>query len=269
MNQFNEDNLVEQTVIKLIKKVWMDEKCHINAYTDLEDARLGRENQGEVVLKKYLTPQLEKINPNIPLESLQEAVEQLIRNRSHLTLVKANQEIYNLIRDGANVKVPKSDGSSKIERIRFIDFDNPSNNNYLCVSQLWIVGDMYTRRPDVVLFVNGIPLLLLELKASHKSLVDAYRDNIRDYKDTIPKLLWYNLGIIISNGIENKFGSITAPFEYFNEWKKIDSEENTPKTDLSTLVYGICNKTRLLDILENFVLFDESKSDNPFSYYKI
>lgn len=275
MNQFNEDNLVEQTVIEFIKAVWADKSCHINAYTDLEDAKLGRENQGEVVLKKYLSPQLEKLNPDISPESLQEAIEQLVRNRSHLFLVKANQEIYNLIRDGANVKVPKPDGSSVVERIRYIDFDTPSNNHFLCVSQLWVVGDMYTRRPDVVLFVNGIPLLLLELKASHKSLVDAYKDNIRDYKDTIPKLLRYNLGIIISNGIENKFGSITAPFEYFNEWKKVESEENTPKTDLTTLINGICNKERLLDIFENFVLFDESKSEirkivpRYFQYYGV
>ncbi|MFH1792697.1 MAG: type I restriction endonuclease subunit R [Patescibacteria group bacterium] len=275
MNQFNEDNLVEQTLIKLIKKVWADNNCHINAYTDIEDAKLGRENQGEIVLKKYLLPQLEKLNPNIPQDSLQKAIEQLVRDRSHLSLVRANQEIYNLIRDGANVKIPKPDGSSSIERIRYIDFDTPSNNQFLCVSQFWVVGDMYTRRPDVVLFVNGIPFLLLELKASHKSLVDAYKDNIRDYKDTIPKLLWYNLGIIISNGIENKFGSITAPFEYFNEWKKVESEENTPKTDLATLINGICNKDRLLDIYENFVLFDESKSEirkilpRYFQYYGV
>lgn len=275
MNKFNEDNLVEQTVIKLLKKVWSDDSCHINAYTDIEDAKLGRENQGEVVLKKYLLPQLEKLNPKIPQESLQEAVEKLIRDRSHLSLVKANQEIYNLIRDGVSVKITKPDGSSTIEQIRYVDFETPSNNHFLCVSQFWVVGEMYTRRPDVVLFVNGIPLLLLELKASHKSLVDAYKDNIRDYKDTIPKLLWYNLGIIISNGIENKFGSITAPFEYFNEWKMVESEENTPKTDLATLINGICNKERLLDIYENFVLFDESKSEirkivpRYFQYYGV
>ena len=111
MNQFNEDNLVEQTVIKLIKKVWADDGCHVNAYTDLEDAKLGRENQGEVVLKKYLLPQLEKLNPNIPQESLHEAIKQFVRDRSHLSLVKANQEIYNLIRDGANVNVSQPDGS--------------------------------------------------------------------------------------------------------------------------------------------------------------
>lgn len=275
MNQFSEDNLVEKTVIDLVKKVWGDEGCHIDAYTDLEDAKLGRENRSEVVLKKFLYPQLEKLNPGIPKESIDQAVEQILRDRSHLSLVRANQEIYRLLKDGASVKVTKSDGSQETEIVKFFDFDNAENNHFLCVSQFWVVGDRYTRRPDVVLFVNGVPLIIIECKASHKSLVDAYRDNIRDYKDTIPKLFWYNLGIIISNGIENKFGSLTSPFEYFNEWKKVQSEEDTPKNDLSTLIFGICHKERLLDIFENFVLYDESKSDvrkivpRYFQYYGV
>lgn len=261
MNPFNEDNLVEQTVIKLIKEVWDDPVCHINAYSDEDDAKLGREHRGEVVLKKYLLLALQKLNSSLPQEALAQAVDALTRDRSNLSLVNANHEIYKLLRDGANVSIAKPNGDAETERVRFFDFENPANNHFLSVSQLWVVGEMYTRRPDVVLFVNGIPLVLLELKASHKSLVDAHRDNIRDYKDTIPKLFWYNMGIIISNGIENKFGSLTAPYEFFNEWKKAESEEDTPKTDLATMIRGVCDKTRLLDILENFVLFDESKGE--------
>src|SRR3989338_1363831 len=275
MNPFTEDNLVEQTVIKLIKELWGDEACHINAYTDAEDAKLERDNRGEVVLKKFLVPALLKLNPDLPADAVTQAVEQLTRNRSHLSLVNANHEIYKLLRDGASVNVPRSDGGTDSERARFFDFEKPSGNHFLCVSQFWVVGEMYTRRPDVVLFVNGIPLMLLELKASHKSLVDAHRDNIRDYKDTIPKLFWYNLGIIISNGIENKFGSLTAPFEYFNEWKKIKSEEDESKGDLATIIRGVCDQERMLDILENFILFDESTGKKNkivpryFQYYGV
>ncbi len=258
MNQFSEDNLIEQTVIKLIKEVWDDPAGHINAYTDEEDAKLGRENRDEVVLTKCLLPALEKINPELPKEALEQAVEQLVRDRSHLSLVNANKEIYLLLRDGASVQVENRDGEYETETARFFDFANPANNNFLCVSQFWVVGEMHTRRPDVVLFVNGIPFMLLELKASHKSLVDAYHDNLRDYKDTIPKLLWYNLGIIISNGIENKFGSITSPYEFFNEWKKAESEDDRPKTDIATMIAGVCDKGRMLDIFENYILFDES-----------
>ncbi len=260
MNPFNEDNLVEQTVIKLIKEIWGDESCHINAYKDQDDLSLGREHQGEVVLKKYLLPALQKLNPTLPIDALEQAVDGITRDRSNLTLVKANKEIYQLLRDGVNVNVAQENGEIKTERVRFFDFEYAENNHFLAVSQLWVVGEMYTRRPDVILFVNGIPLVLLELKASHKSLVDAHRDNIRDYKDTIPKLFWYNMGIVISNGIENKFGSLTAPYEFFNEWKKAESEEEKPKTDLATILRGICDKTRLLDIFENYILFDESSS---------
>lgn len=261
MNPFTEDTLVEQTVIKLIKQVWADKTCHINAYKDEDDLKLGRAHRGEVVLKKYLLPALQNINPSLPESSLVLAMDELMRDRSHLSLVNANHEIYKLLRDGVNSTTAHADGTSETELVRFFDFENPANNSFFCVSQLWVVGEMYTRRPDVVLFVNGIPLVLMELKASHKNLLDAYRDNIRDYKDTIPKLLWYNMGIIISNGIENKFGSITSPFEFFNEWKKATKEEDESKNDLATIIQGVCDKERLLDIFENFVLFDESKAE--------
>ena len=258
MNPFSEDNLVEQTVIKFIKRLWADKECHVNAFADEEDLKLGREHRGEVVLKKFLLPALRKINPGLPESSLVLAVDELMRDRSHLTLVNANQEVYRLLRDGASVMSADEKGVNETERVLFFDFENPENNHFLCVSQLWITGEMYTRRTDVVLFVNGIPLILMELKASHKNLLDAYKDNIRDYKDTIPKLFWYNMGIIISNGVENKFGSFTAPYEFFNEWKKAESEEDKPKTDLATIISGICDKKRILDIFENFILFDDS-----------
>lgn len=276
MNPFAEDPLVEETVVKLISELWQDAECHINAYTDAEDAKLGREHRGEVVLKKYLLPALERLNSGLPHEALMQAVEELVRDRSHLgSIVNANHEVYKLLKDGASVTVRREDGSSNVERVRFLDYDNPSNNHFLCVSQLWVSGQMYTRRPDVVLFVNGIPLIILELKASHKNLVNAYKDNIRDYKDTIPKIFWYTMGIIISNGIESKFGSVTAPFEYFNEWKKIANEEDPTSTDLRTILFGVCDKSRMLDLFENFVLFDESKGGKSqivpryFQYYGV
>jgi len=261
MNPFTEDNLVEQTVISLIKKLWNDKSCHINAYKDEDDAKLGREHRGEVVLKKYLLPALQKLNPTLPEPLLTMAIDELMRDRSHLSLVNANQEVYQLLRDGANVISATESGVNETETVRFFDFKNPENNNFLCVSQFWITGEMYTRRPDVAVFVNGIPLMLLELKASHKNLLDAYKDNIRDYKDTIPKLFWYNMGIIISNGIENKFGSLTSPFEFFNEWKKAENEKEEAKTDLATMLGGVCDKGRMMDIFENYVLFDESRGE--------
>jgi len=275
MNKFNEDNLVEKTVISLMEELWQDSSCHINAFTDAEDQKLGRDNRGEVLLTPTLRKSLKKLNPDIPAESIEEAINELSRDRSTLSLVKANQEIYKLLKDGLNVEVRQEDGSFDTVTVRFIDFENTDNNHFQIVSQMWIVGDIYTKRPDVVLFVNGIPLVLFELKASHKNLSDAIRTNINPYIETIPKLFWYNMGIILSNGIENKFGSFTSPYEFYNDWKKIGSEEDQSKTDLRTLVFGTCDKNRLLDIFENFTLFDESKGKikkivpRYFQYYGV
>ena len=208
LNPFTEDNLVEQTVIKLIKELWADEACHINAYTDAEDAKLGREHRGEVVLKKFLVPALEKLNPDLPADAIHQAVEQLTRDRSHLTWVNANHEICELLRDGASVNAGRADGGRGTDRARFFDFENPSRQS-LFVYHV-ILGCRRNVHPQAgrSVLCQRIPLMLLELKAPQE-FVDAYRGNIRDYKND-PKLLWYNMGIIISNGIETSWAHYVA-----------------------------------------------------------
>jgi len=275
MNPYNENNLVEQTVIKLIQELWGNSECHINAYTDEDDARLGRNNRSEVVLTKYLKPALEKINTHVNSDAIDQAVNEITRSRAHLSLISANQEIYALLRDGISVNVRRESGEMDTEKVRIFDFENPGHNDFLLVSQMWITGPIYTKRPDLIVFVNGVPLINIELKSVEKNLKDALTDNITPYRESIPQLYWYNLGLIISNGIENKFGSITSPFEYFNEWKKVSSEEDETKNDIATIVNGICNKDRMLDILENFVLFDTGKGKvskivpRYFQYYGV
>jgi type I restriction enzyme R subunit len=275
MNRYNENNLVEQTVIKLIQELWGDSTCHINAYSDEDDARLERNNHGEVVLTKYLRPAIEKINTHVDVSAIDEAVNEITRSRAHLSLIAANTEIYALLRDGVSVAVRRSTGEMDTEKVRIFDFENPENNHYLLVSQMWITGPIYTKRPDLIVFVNGIPLINIELKSIEKNLKDALTDNITPYKESIPQLYWYNMGLIISNGIENKFGSITSPFEYFNDWKKVASEDDETKNDIATIIKGICDKSRMLDIFENFVLFDTGKGKvskivpRYFQYYGV
>ncbi|MCA9397733.1 type I restriction endonuclease subunit R, partial [candidate division WWE3 bacterium] len=275
MNKFNEDNLVEKTVISLIEELWQNNSCHINGFTDSEDAKLGRDNRGEVLLPEVLKETLIKLNPNVPLSSIEEAISELARDRSAMSIVKANQEIYKLLKDGFEIKVPEDDGSTRDERIKYIDFTYKENNQFQIVSQMWITGEVYTKRPDVILFVNGIPIVLFELKASHKNLSDAIHKNINPYLETIPKLFWYNMAVVLSNGIENKIGAFTSPYEFYNDWKKIESESDESKTDLRTLVFGVCDKNRLLDLFENYVLFDESKGKikkiipRYFQYYGV
>jgi len=163
-----------------------------------------------------------------------------------------------MLRDGVKVPIKKEDGSEEIETIKVIDFNNPDKNDFFLASQFWITGEMYKRRADLVGFINGLPLIFIELKAVHKKLENAYKDNLTDYKDTIPQIFWYNAFIILSNGAESRIGTITADYEHFNAWKKINSEGEEGLVSIETIIKGTCDKRRFLDILENFILYQDT-----------
>src|SRR3989344_886778 len=257
MNEFSEDKLIEQTAIKIFGELWGAENF-ANAYSGETDAEFGRENTGEVVLMNYLKIALVKLHPKVSTEALNLAIDEIIKDRSTKSMVNANKEIWKLLIDGVKVETENKKGERQIETVKVIDFENPSENHFMLVSQLWITGELHTRRPDLIGFVNGLPLVWIELKASHKNLRNAYQENIRDYKDTIPQLFWHNAFIIISNGIESKVGTLTSAYEHFNEWKKIKSEDEEGRVSLETVIKGTCEPSRLLDIVENFTLFDDS-----------
>jgi len=260
MNEFSEDNLVEQTAIKLFADLWGAENF-ANAYSGETDAEFGRENPGEVVLMNYLKIALVKLNPNVSTEALNFAIDEIIKDRSAMSMVNANHEIWQLLRGGVKVETENEKGEQQTETVKVVDFENPKENHFMLVSQLWITGELHKRRPDLIGFVNGLPLVLIELKVSHKNLRNAYSQNIRDYKDTIPQLFWYNAFIIISNGIESKVGTITGAYEHFSEWKKVKDEKELGKVSLETVIKGTCEPVRLLDIVENFILFDDSRGE--------
>jgi len=260
MNEFSEDKLIEQTAIKIFGELWGADNF-ANAYSGEMDAEFGRENPGEVVLMSYLKIALTKLNPNVSTEALNLAIDEIIKDRSATSMVNANHEVWQLLKDGVKVETENERGERQTETVKIIDFENPKENHFMLVSQIWITGELHKRRPDLIGFVNGIPLVLIELKASHKNLRNAYQQNIRDYKDTIPQLFWYNAFIIISNGIESKVGTITGAYEHFNEWKKIKDEKEVGKVSLETVIKGTCEPTQLLDIVENFILFDDSRGE--------
>ena len=270
MNEFSEDKLIEQTAIKIFGELWpayakasagKGAENFANAYSGDMDAEFGRENPGEVVLMSYLKIALVKLNPDVSTEALNLAIDEIIKDRSAMSMVNANHEVWQLLKDGVKVETENEKGERQTEAVKIIDFENPKENHFMLVSQLWITGELHKRRPDLIGFVNGIPLVLIELKASHKNLRNAYSQNIRDYKDTIPQLFWYNAFIIISNGIESKVGTITGAYEHFNEWKKIKDEKEIGKVSLETVIKGTCEPTQLLDIIENFILFDDSRGE--------
>ena len=258
MNPYSENQLVEQPAIALLKEIgWYTQDCSNEFEYDIE-IRIGRETKSDVVLINRLRAALERLNPNAPGDAIDAAIEELTQSRAVMNPVEANREIYNLLKDG--VKVTVTDPNTQEETVlvlQVIDWETPKNNDFFAASQFWITGEMYTRRPDLIGFVNGIPLVLMEFKRIDENLYSAYNDNLRDYKDTIPHLFWYNAVIIVSNGSESRVGSLTADWEYFTEWKRTESEDEQHQVSLEILLKGVCHPIRLLDIIENFTLFME------------
>jgi len=256
MNPFGENISVEQPAMELLASFgWETRSCYEETLG--KDGTLGRMNTSEVVLTRYLREAIHRLNPTVDVDAAELAVEEITKDRSSLSMLRANQEVYKLLKDGVKVTYRDEYDEEVDGTVYVIDWKNPENNSYLMVNQLWITGPVYKRRSDIVGFINGIPLVFIELKASHKNVADAYNNNLRDYKDTIPHLFWYNGLIILSNGSQSKVGSITSTIDFFNEWKKIDSESEAPKVSLEAMLRGICDHARLLDVVENFTLFKD------------
>ena len=264
MNPNSEDTTTEQPVLRLLQNLGWDEV--LNGFKDtagLQDGATGRNTLDEVVLTKYLYSALQKINPNIPGVAIEAAVTELQRDRSAMSAIAANQEIYKLIKDGFKTSYEDENRNRKDIIICIIDWDNRSNNSFVAINQFWVLGRLHKRRPDIIGFINGLPLIHIELKAPGESADKAFNDNLRDYRDTIPQLFWYNQFIMISNGIDTKLGSMTATLEHFNEWKRIESEDEVGRVSLETAIRATCSPERALDIIENFVLFTVGDDGKP------
>ena len=258
--EYSEDKLIEQTAISLFyNQLGWDTAIAYNKETFGEGSTLGRLSKKEVVLKRIFFEKLKQLNPNLPEQAYNQAYEKLIEESITKSLAEINFEKYKLLRNGIPVDFINEKGEQvKNKTLKVFDFDNSENNNFLAVRQLWIQGKSNReRRPDIIGFVNGIPLLFIELKAAHRKLENAYNDNFTDYKDVIPKLFYYNAFVILSNGIESRIGSITGIYQHFHEWKRI-TEEDEGIVALDRIIVGVCEKKRFLDMFENFVLFDNS-----------
>jgi type I restriction enzyme R subunit len=255
---YSEDALIEQPAFDLLQSLGWKVFPAMGEFDEVTRSPIGRETKGEVVLIDRLRAALEKLNPDASPDALSIAIEEICRDRSRLSPAEANRQVSELIRNSIAAKVvdPETDDETVV-RVRVIDWEDPKRNDFLVCSQLWITGEMYTRRADVVGFVNGLPLVFIELKATHRHLKTAFTTNFRDYKDTIPHLFWHNALVILSNGTESRIGSITGEWEHFAEWKRIGSEDEAGRVSLETMLRGTCDPVRLLDIVENFILFSE------------
>ena len=257
---YTEDQLVEQPAIGLFAALgWQTVSAREETFG--AGGTLGRETKGEVVLADRLRAALVRLNPGLPAEAIQTALDELVRDRSAMSLEAANREIYRLLKDGVPVSVPDfAHGGQKTERLRVVDWAQPERNDFLLVSQFSVVGSLYTCRPDLVGFVNGLPWVVIELKKPGVPARAAFDENLTHYKSQIPQLFWFNALLIASNGADSRVGSLTADWERFFEWKRIAREDEPRRVSLDVMLRGTCDRARLLDLVENFTLFSEHRA---------
>ena len=255
---YSENILVQESAGNLLRdELGWDVRFAYNTEVLGKNGTFGRESYKEILLLRYFHKALKTLNPWMNESQISEAQKALENRLSTSSPLQVNEEKYFLIRDGIPVTVKKPNGQTETKKAAVIDFQNPDNNHFLAVKELKIHGALYRRRTDIVGFVNGIPLLFVELKKNTVDVQNAYDDNYTDYQDTIPHLFYYNAFLMLSNGTEAKIGTLGSKYEFFHEWKRL-AEEEQGSVALETMLRGICRKENFLDLFENFILYDHS-----------
>lgn len=261
----SEDRLVQATFAQHLHEVlgW-DSVYAWNEETFGPAGTLGRTSERETVLVRDLRAALAWLNEGMPEEARAQAAEKLTRIDFSRSVVQHNREFHGFIRDGVPVEWRDEAGETHHERARVIDFRDVGNNRFLAVRELKVQGvrvPHYNRRADLVCFVNGLPLVFIELKAVYRNIREGYDNNLADYlsEHSIAHAFHHNAFLIVSNGDAARYGSITAHWDHFVEWKR-DSERGKARVDAEGLLNGLLNKERLLDIVENFIVFDDSRA---------
>jgi len=220
-----------------------------------------RQSFGEVVLVGRLREAIRRLNPAIPEEAREEALRKVLRVGTP-ALVQTNRAFHRMLRDGVPVEYPRPDGSIAGDHVRLVDFGEVRANDWLAVNQFTVIEGQHNRRPDIVVFVNGLPLGLIELKnaADEDATIWSAYAQLQTYKAEIASLLHYNAALVVSDGLQARMGSVTANQEWFKVWRTIDGEGDAPKTalELEVLVRGVFERQRFLDLLHHFIVFEEN-----------
>ena len=268
-NYITEDDIEQAILDKLSKAPFEYDiiKCPADPESrdNLNDGT-GRSSKKECVLPGVLSASLYRINPTIDKSVIDGIVCNLSRDFTGSDLNDVNYKNYKKIRDKIQVKV-KRNGKDDFDFVQLIDFENPKNNTFTAVSQMWIQGHYNYRRPDVLIFVNGLPLVFIELKNSIVKVEEAYNKNLLNYKKDVPNLFAFNQICVLSNGLETRLGAFNATYDYFFEWLKVESEKESinreelkeSKISVERFVDGLLNKDRLIDYIENFILFENKR----------
>ncbi|NLD49250.1 MAG: type I restriction endonuclease subunit R [Clostridiaceae bacterium] len=263
------EDMIEKAMIEVLTSPELG-YSHINCYTlDPEDLNDGthRENKKQVVLPEILLQQLQIINPQIPINTLKSIANSVNMTRSSAELMAVNYENYIKIRNEIKVEYQKN-GKNETDYVKLIDFNTSKNNDFTVCSQMWIKGETYFRRPDLIIYINGLPMVFIELKNSDIKVKSAYDKNLTDYLRDIPQLFFFNQICVLSNALETRLGSCKAEYEYFFEWLKLEDEKEKPDrkqikangVSLQYFVNGLLRKNNLLDYIESFILFDRKQT---------
>lgn len=226
-----------------------------------DGCRPERESHHEVILKKRLTDAVARLNPNLPFEARQDAIHRVIQSELP-ALLEENRRIHRLLTEGVDMEYDDPDGTLTAGKVVLIDFENPANNDWLAVNQFVVINREIKRRPDVVVFVNGLPLAVIELKAPSNikaNLLGAF-NQLQTYKEQISQLFSTNALLVISDGIAARIGSLSANPERFMPWRTTDGKVIAPKgaPELSTLIEGVFKLSRFLALLRDFIVFGET-----------
>lgn len=259
--EYSENILVQNSTGNLLKDdLGWDVHYAYNTEVLGENGTFGRLSFKDTVLTRYLREALYENNDWLTEEQCESAIKILLNYSSTSTTIQVNREKYTMLREGIPIKVKKLNGEQENRKVQVFNFSNPNKNHFLAIKEIKIHGDLYRRRADIVGFVNGIPLLFIELKKQNIDVQDAYTKNFKDYQDTIPHLFHFNAFVILSNGIESKVGTLGSKYEFYNEWKRLNENEDG-SIDLKTMILGICEKSSFMDLFENFIIFDTSGSN--------
>lgn len=268
MKAFISEDDIEQSLLKrLVALGWDRIECDPAVEKQDEVIKTGRSNSAECILPEVLRSNLRRLNPNIFPEIIDMVVDDFRKDYSGTDIVDTNYKFYNQIRNGINIKT-RVDGKDDFEILKLIDFENPQNNTFTAVNQMWIKGHFRYRRPDVLLFVNGLPLVFIELKNSTVKVEEAYNKNLLSYREDIPNVFALNQICVLSNGLTTKLGAFNAGYEFFFEWLRVNDEKESVNREKiaaegSSILYlidGLFQKDRLIDYIENFIFFDNKRT---------
>ena len=260
------DNTFTESVVEDAARSWLGELGYsiLAGPAIAPGERLAeRSSFDQVVLSHQLQDALYSLNKDIPAEALEEAIRKITRPEAP-SLLANNRAFHRMIVDGIEVEYRRQDGTIAGDRVRVIDFDNPEANDWVAVNQFTVIEGQHNRRPDVVVFVNGLPLAVVELKNAadeEANTLSAFKD-LQTYKAQIPSLFLYNAVSVISDGLDTRAGTISADWERFMPWRTIEGEELAPSTmpQLEVLLRGMFDKRRFLDLVRYFIVFEEDES---------